>query len=268
MDAPGPAPVPPAADADLQSLCELGQQQLMRTEYLAAEATLADAERRAWAARDWDTLARLYMPLQEARRQRRQRSGEGLVVLDLLSAGPDDHVDGRRVIENYPHGQLLVAGWGSTEPARRVRELQAEHGLFVEAFLGAVYPVGGADGRRAVVIVPLDDADLPAPGHADSLDALMSSLPVNSLVRWADELPRGGRRGTTATYAEVMGMWERLHAPFLAAADAQGDPVSKMEGYRRTIRVDYACELAHQKLSNVARELGRQARENRAAARP
>ena len=55
---------------DLQSRCELGQQQLMRTEYLDAEATLASAEAEAWEKRDFDTLSRLYMPLQEARRQR------------------------------------------------------------------------------------------------------------------------------------------------------------------------------------------------------
>ena len=253
--------------AALQDLCETGQRKLMAMDYLGAEAALAEAERHAWAARDWDTLARLYMPLQEARRQRRQRCGEGMIVLDLLSQGPGDHVDGRRIIENYPHGQLLVAGWGSTDPAKRVRELQIEHGLFVETFLGAVYPVGKAEPRRAVVIVPLDDADLPEPGRAESLDALMASLPVNSLVRWADELPRGSRRGTTQTYAEVMGMWERLHAPFLAAADMERDPVAKMDGYRGTIRVDYACELAHQKLSDVARELGRLARADRSAAR-
>ena len=54
-------------------------------------------------------------------------------------------------------------------------------------------------------------------------------------------------------------MWERLHTPFLAAADAQSDPVAKMEGYRSTIRVDAACELAHQKLSDVAREMARKA---------
>src|SRR5947207_15860412 len=100
-------------DGDLQSRCELGQQQLMRTEYLDAEATRAAAEADAWAARDFDTLSRLYMPLQEARRQRRQRCGEGVVCLDLIAAGPDDEIDGRRVVENYPHGQLLAAGWGT-----------------------------------------------------------------------------------------------------------------------------------------------------------
>jgi len=35
------------------------------------------------------------------------------------------------------------------------------------------------------------------------------------------------------------------------------DPLSKFESYRKTIRVDYACELAHQKLSAVAREMSR-----------
>ena len=254
-------------DEALQRLCEAGQAKLMSMDYLGAEAALVEAERHAWAARDWDTLARLYMPLQEARRQRRQRCGEGLVALDLIAHAAADHIDERHVIENYPHGQLLVAGWGSTEPARRVRALQAEHGLFVETFLAAVYPVGRSNPRPAVVIVPLQEDDLPAPEPAESLEALMARLPVNSLVRWADELPRGARRGTTETYAEVMGIWERLHAPFLRAADAQVDPVSKIEAYRRTIRVDYASELAHQKLSDVARELGRQARTRGAIAR-
>jgi hypothetical protein len=52
-----------------------------------------------------------------------------------------------------------------------------------------------------------------------------------------------------------MSIWERLHTPFLAAADMRVDPVQKMEGYRQAIRVDYACELAHQKLSDTARTL-------------
>ena len=31
------------------------------------------------------------------------------------------------------------------------------------------------------------------------------------------------------------------------------DAMAKIEGYRKTIRVDPACELAHQKLSDIAR---------------
>jgi hypothetical protein len=243
----------------LQELCETGQDRLMRMDYLGAEAALAEAEGHAWAARDWDTLARLYMPLQETRRQRRLRCGEGTVNLDLVSEGPDDRVDGRRVLENFPHGQLLVAGWGSIEPAVQVRKLQAEHGLFVETFLAAAYPVGAG---RAVAIVPTEDVRLPDPSAQRSIDQLISELPPHSIVMHVDELPRGSRRGTTETYAQVTGLWERLHLPFLASADMQVEPVQKIEQYRRTIRVDYACELAHQKLSNEARELSREARES------
>jgi hypothetical protein len=93
-------------------MCERGQEELMRMEYLHAEATLAHAEEIAWDRKDFDTPSRLYMPLQETRRQRRQRCGEGIVALNLIAQGATDMVDGRRVIENYPHGQLLVAGWG------------------------------------------------------------------------------------------------------------------------------------------------------------
>jgi len=237
-------------------LCEQGQEQLMRMEYLAAEATLTRAERAAYAGRDWDQLSRLYMPLQEARRQRRQRCGEGVVCLDLLAEGSEDKVEGRHVLEHYPHGQLLVAGWGSIEPAKDVRAIAAERSLYAETFLAAVYPEPG--GTRVVVIAPLPESRMPDAGTRDAGE-LTAQLPPGCVVLREDELPRGSRKGTFETYGQVMAMWERLHAPFLAAADAERDPVARIEAYRKVIRVDYACELAHQRLSDVARELARHA---------
>jgi hypothetical protein len=247
------------ASASLQELCELGSEQLIQTRYLEAGATLARAEAEAWDARDWDTLARLYMPLQEARRQRRQRCGEGVVALDLIAQGPHDALDGRRVIENFPHGQLLVAGWRSIEPAVELRRLAAEHGLYVETFLGAAYAVGG---QPVVAVVPLEDAVLPARdfGHVEELKA---DLPPHSLVLRENEIPRGHRKGTPQTFGEVMTLWERLHTPFLVEANAQTDPVRQIEAYRLTTRVDYASELAHQKLSDAAHRLAREARMQR-----
>ena len=230
----------------------MGQQQLIRTDYLAAEATLVQAESLANQLGDFETLARLYMPLQEARRQRRQRCGEGVVCLDLVSTGPDDRVEARHVIENYSHGQLLVGGWGTIEPALDVRELQAEHELYVDTFLAAAYPVGAG---RAIVIVPLESR-LPEP-RPRSIDKLLKLLPPHCIVLNENELPQGSRKGNAETSSQVMSIWERLHAPFLAAADAIRDPLRRIEAYRKTIRVDYACELAHQKLSETAREVAR-----------
>src|SRR3954454_21779008 len=243
--------------ADLQRLCELGQELLMRMEYLRAEATLAEAERAATRLEDFDTLSRLYMPLQEARRQRRQRCGEGSVVLDLIATSPADQPDAERVVSHYSHGQLLVAGWGNIAPAARVREIQVKRWLYAETILAAAYPT--RDGL-AVVLVPLPDIPLPNVEATANLsfDELRAQLPMYCTALDARQLPRGPRKGTWQTYAEVMDLWERLHAPYLQAADAGVDPFRKIEGYRRTIEVDYACELAHQKLSHVAHEIARQ----------
>jgi hypothetical protein len=109
------------------------------------------------------------------------------------------------------------------------------------------------------VIVPTDDVALP-PARERSIDELLSQLPPHCVVMHEDELPKGERQGTYETYGEVMALWERLHLPFLAAADMQVDPIQKIEHYRRTILVDYAYELAHQKLSDVAKSLAREKR--------
>jgi hypothetical protein len=234
---------------DLQSQCEIGQQRLMDGEYLEAEAALAAAEQEAWKARDWDSLARLYMPLQEARRQRRQRCGEGIVCLDLIAEGPEDVVEARHIVENYPQGQLLVAGWESIGPAVEVRRLQAEHGLYLETFLAAVYRVGKG---RAVVIVPTEEWGGLEETGARSMEELRGKVPSGCIVLGEDGLPRGGQRGNAEAYGRVMGMWERLHRPLLATADARKDAVKRIEAYRKVIVADYACELAHQRVAEVA----------------
>ncbi len=237
---------------DLQQLCEQASAELIATHYWEAERLLTLAERLAVEAGDFDTLSRLYMPLQEARRQRRQRCGEGIVALDLVAEGPADVIDPAQVLANYPHGQFLIAGWGTIEPALQVRQLAETRGIYVETFLAAAYPIGAG---KAIVIVTTQDVLLP-PVVEQSIDQLLSKVPPHSIVLSESQLPAGVRKGDTKTFAEVMEMWERLHAPYLAAADMMQDPAAKIEGYRRAIRVDYACELAHQRLADVARAMG------------
>jgi hypothetical protein len=110
-----------------------------------------------------------------------------------------------------------------------------------------------------VVIVPTRDVSLP-PTQDQTLDDLLRTLPAHCIVMGEQLLPKGARKGNTQTFAEVMTLWEKLHKPFLAAADMQVDPIQKIEGYRRTIQVDYSCELAHQNASSVARALARNLR--------
>jgi len=252
---------------ELQALCEQGQQLLERMEYLEAERALVRAEAIALKTDDFDTLGRLYMPLQEARRQRRQRCAEGTVCLDLIAKdAADQSIDAAETVTRFPHGQLLVAGWGSIAPAVEVRKLQQSRDLYLETFLAAVYPVGPS---RVIVIAPTEDVSLPAAtDDARSIDDLLRRLPAHCIVLSESELaalPRGPRPGDWKTYAGVMSIWERLHAPFLALADHTVDSVAKIQAYRVTIRVDYACEFAHQRLADAAR---RHAQERNTGAGP
>jgi hypothetical protein len=240
----------------IHALCEQGQQALMATRYLDAEAHLVQAEALALAADDFDALARLYMPLQEARRQRRQLCGEGTIRLDLLATGPDDEPDGAALAHEVRQGQLLVAGWGQLGPSLALRQAAADRQLYVESYLAAVYPIGD---RRAVALVP-HEADLPKPEEIGSPERLLKLLPPHSVVLHEDELPAGPRQGDAATFAQTMALWERLHAPFLAAAAQTADPRQRLAAYRRVIEIDYACEKAHQWLSGTAGELDRATR--------
>jgi len=212
--------------------------------YLQAEKTLAEAEELAWNARDWDSLSRLYMPLQESRRQRRQRCGEGKIQLDFIARDAADAPDGAAIARQIEHGQILIAGWGSIQPAVNARQAIAELGLYLDIFLAAVYPMGEG---RIIVIVPTANIAMPATAPMQP-DVLMRQLPVHSIVLSDSELQ-------TRTYAATMALWERLHAPFLAAAGFAPDAVQKIDAYRETIGVDYACELAHQNISNLARKI-------------
>ncbi len=235
----------------VQQLCFEGQNRLLATDYLAAEEVLVRAEAIALAEKDWDSLSRLYMPLQEVRRQRRQRCGEGVVRLDLAAHTAADVIDADAIAGQYTHGQLLVAGFGTIEPAVRLREIAHREKRYLDVFLGASYWVGGT---VVVAIVPTDRVKLPEDGEY-SIDELTRRLPPHSLVIPLAELPKGERAGSTETFAQTMALWERLHLPYLSLADATTDPAARIEAYRQTIAVDYACELAHQRLSDTARVL-------------
>jgi hypothetical protein len=232
----------------IERLCEEGSALLARTEYLAAESRLEEALQAALGAEDWDTVARVAMPLQETRRQRRQRCGEGTVWLDVC--GPDAP-DPASLVDQFPHGQFLIPGHGSTRPSVELRELAANRQLYVECFLSASYPIGD---RQILLIVPTKDVQLPPPGTR-TLDELIRLAPPHSIVQPQDELPRGAHPGTASTFSMVMGLWERLHKPFLAMAQSARNPRNRIRECLRTIDVDYACELAHQLLADAARRL-------------
>ena len=172
------------------------------------------------------------------------------------------------MIERYPQGQLLLAGTASLAPALELRRLAEERRLFVETYLAAAYPLREEpDPPRLIVIVPTADAELPPPDAAlgGRVDSLLRRLPPHALALAPDELPRGSRPGTAATFAETMALWEQLHLPHLNAAAREPDAPRRIAAYRRVIGIDYACEKAHQWLATTALDHARASRSARDA---
>src|SRR5690606_15018878 len=158
-----------------------------------------------------------------------QRCAMGAVALRLLADGPGAQPDPQRIARQYPQGQLLLAGWGSIEPARRLRQLAADQNLYLETFLAAVYP--SANGRM-ILLAPTPETVLP-PMAGQTPDQLQAALPPDCLLLGEEELPREVERNSPIASSCVMDLWERLHRPLLAAADAQTDALLRMEAYRR-----------------------------------
>lgn len=238
-------------DPGLHELCERGSYQLAATDYIGAERVLEEAYLLALSQHDFDTLARLLYPLQEARRQKRQRCGEGVVQFDVVCREPDEAL---AWLSRHPHGQVLIRGWRSTAPAAAARRAAFERGMYVDVLLGADIPLAG--GSVVTVVFPKPAELSPLPEHP-TLDALLRRLPPHTVIPSATELPGGLRRGDAITFAAVMSLFERLHRPFLAAADSMPDSPAKLAAYNDVIAVDYACELAHQNAAEVARRLAR-----------
>lgn len=238
-------------ETDLQALCNRASERLVATDYLGAEALLVKVKGLAEGARDFDTLSRLLYPLQEARRQRRQRCGEGVVRLDLRAETAEE---GAALLGAYPQGQLLVSGWKTTAPAEALRLAAAQAGAFLDVFLGARLSVSG--GAEVTVVLP-KPAELSRVPDGLPLDGLLGRLPPHAVVLGPGELPGGERRGSPATFAVTMGLWERLHRPYLALADQMPVGLERLRAYDEVLMVDYACELAHQNAAEVARLLSR-----------
>jgi len=198
-----------------------------------------------WSKSEFETLSRLYMPLQEARRQRRQRCGEGnrLLRFDLLKVLaiqiPVQRVLGEvffRPASSSPAGPAFNPHW-------KYAGFSRSSTCNVETFLAAVYPTTEA---RIIAIAP-ENSPLASSRSASARIAPAAPPPAHAFLFAATASQGVLARALYQTYSQVMSMWESLHAPFLAAADAEPDPIKKNHAYRRTIGVDYACEFGPSK---------------------
>lgn len=80
-----PPLAPGARGARIDSLMERASQALVRTDYAACEKNAREALRIAHAARDYERMTRIVLPLLEARRQKRQKAQDAKRITSINS---------------------------------------------------------------------------------------------------------------------------------------------------------------------------------------
>lgn len=140
-----------AGSHPIDELMERASVALARTDYFGAERACLRAARKALSAGDWERVARVCLPLQEARRQKR------LLAVDAAAAGP-----GVRVISSPRGADPAVAGCYLFQPplialdARRFREAADERGVPVFVLTrepmtrGGDWPVVAVEGQLSI----------------------------------------------------------------------------------------------------------------------
>jgi hypothetical protein len=114
--------------ATLDEQMEAASEALARMDYLRCEALCVQALAQAREQRRWPYYARILLPLQEARRQRRQIAADGVIRLGTASlhGGPADWLD---AIEA---GCIVVTAPHTADDARALHEAAIERGQYVE----------------------------------------------------------------------------------------------------------------------------------------
>ncbi|MEM1446863.1 MAG: hypothetical protein AAGF84_12460 [Planctomycetota bacterium] len=213
--------------ADLTAMMEAASAKLVAMEYLACEVACLDALAEARAQEDWRLYARIVMPLQEARRQRRMIAADA--VVQLGSAEGYEAVEAGCVVLTHPDHE---------ERALSVLDAARSHGRHVEVLFAdnpadaARWTLRSVEGPEVSVEVdaPLE-ALRNAPLHPDETNGtgvtprhwfVTASEALGDAALALVEAPRGSRERVEQLegFITACGDHELLHQALFDAANA------------------------------------------------
>ena len=218
-------------------------------DYLTAETLCLQALGEARAQANWAYYARILMPLQEARRQRRIMAAEG--ILRLGTADLSSPVEAW--LELAPTGCVALTQPHTADDARRLHDTARQRRLHVEV-LHIASDTDAATWRLHSFHDPKVMCDFPAPPAA-----------------WREQWLRADQPPPAAPPRTTAGPIKAPTTPadwFLAASEALGDAaLARLSPSQRTdvsvlerlLDVAPDHEILHQTLARAARECARQA---------
>jgi hypothetical protein len=111
----------------IDQIMERASERLLAMDYPECERLCLEALAAARQTEDFERYARILLPLQEARRQRRQMAVDaGIVVLGEPKLTPE------QILARYPRGCLMLLPPYTQEDERAIRELTRNRSLIVE----------------------------------------------------------------------------------------------------------------------------------------
>jgi hypothetical protein len=250
----------------LYRLWDAGQRHLAAGRYVAARLALEAAEALAWRKRDARTLARVYLPLLEARRLIRYQAAEGRILIGgagiraFLNAPAAERRDG--TMGGSEAGTVLIR-CTSTEAAlgvaNQVRHTMRRTGRWLEALLLIDH---GHEVRLASAAEPAFAAGLPVTWTTDPHAMIAASITPRLTV----PLPPPGDYSTGALHGvareslviawEALALqWQHRH-PLHGAAKKRGS-WGELAWLRRALHIDPACEPVTMRLIALAEAIER-----------
>jgi hypothetical protein len=235
-----------------------GEGLLARGRYVAARGLLERAAGLAWRAREARALARIHLPLLEARRQMRYQAVEGRIVIggrDRAAVSRD-----RRQFEEAPAGTFLLCDSRGRGPrlAGAVEATARRTGRCLEALLLVRH------GNRTRLASPRDPtfaAGLPVTWTRDATSAIEPSTdpalvvplpPVGVYDGKAAGLGALARETLLLAWEALALRWQSRHLPAGGAG-----PWEELAWLRGALRIDPACEPITMRLIAVAEAVAR-----------
>jgi len=252
--------MPPTAEK-LGAMMEAASQALARMDYLVCESHCLEALAMARQRQDWPYYARILMPLQEARRQRRMIAAQGVIRLGTMSLQGEasawlGHMRAGNTQGDIA-GCIVLTQPHTGDHARRLAQAVRRQGLCVEVLL-ADNPVTAKQWTLRAYDGPDVDCTRPAP-------------PAGWLDRWLgfqDGQQASGddtaERGWDQPIGDVARSTYRPVDWFLDGAEALGDAAiaqvqiplgdpQRIGALERCLNVVTDHEKLHQALEEAAR---------------
>lgn len=212
---------------------ETASQALAELDYARCESLCVDAMRQARDAQNWVMYQRVLLPLQEARRQRRQAALDGPILLGT----PQQEDDLPMHFEDIEQGCIVLTWPATTNDARFISQTLRESKQPVE-LLFADNTADAATWRITSFAGPGLSVDLPAP-KADWIG------------QWVD--PMSIAPPTPAHW--FMQASEALGNAALAAIEAEPGSIAYLQALEQALACVDDHEILHQRLASAAKAL-------------